>query len=170
MVLLKFQQAFAEDEDTDNVEQLIDNKINEAGLNFGIGICILHILALIYGLTVSMICVNCVHCRWALQWNKVSTIFRLFFRPTCTNIRGLAYIVFKALKAGVQVGDRVLQQLLVAPPPSKGPAPARPQANIMGVQISPFPPLLPSQKSRKFLLWPLFECCPASILPGEINL
>ena len=80
MVLLKFQQAFAEDEDTDNVEELIDNKMKEAGWNFGIGICILHILALIYGLTVSMIRVNCVHCHWALQWNKVSTIFRLFFQ------------------------------------------------------------------------------------------
>ena len=39
MVLLKFQQVFAQDEDTDNVEELFDNRMKEAGWNFGMGIC-----------------------------------------------------------------------------------------------------------------------------------
>ena len=36
---IKFQQAFAEDEDTDNVEELFDNRMKEAVWNFGMGIC-----------------------------------------------------------------------------------------------------------------------------------
>ena len=36
---IKIQQAFAEDEDTDNVEELFDNRMKEAGWNFGMGIC-----------------------------------------------------------------------------------------------------------------------------------
>ena len=39
---IKIKQAFAEDEDTDNVE-LFDNRMKEAGWNFGMGICIAYL-------------------------------------------------------------------------------------------------------------------------------
>ena len=36
---VKIEQAFAEDEFTDNIEELFDNRMKEAGWNFTMGIC-----------------------------------------------------------------------------------------------------------------------------------